>query len=209
MQSMITSAQTMIDALAGVAYATDSEGRIELIGRRGWSLFAADSGAPEVADRDLFIGRHLFDFVAGDDVRAAYARLFQRIRQGEPQIVVPCHCDGPAVVRDMRLSITPLRHGRALRGFLFQSLPVSERTRPPMPLYEFCHVGLPHPETAPLLGMCSLCERVCLADDGESWVEAEVYYAKGGTSHVRISHTVCPSCFRHWVEGWSSQPPAY
>lgn len=206
---MNLTAQTVMDSMAGVVYATDPAGTIISIGSRGWRLFAAESGAPDVAERDRFIGRNLFDIIAGDDVRAAYGRLLDRVRSGEPQITLPCRCDAPNITREMRMTITPLRRGRALHGFLFQSLSVAEHTRPPLNLFTF---ATDLPETTPLLGMCSLCERVCVevercSDLQAAWLEAECYYARGGSSHVRISHTVCPLCFRRWVEGWTGAPP--
>lgn len=197
-----------MDALGGVAYATDPDGYIASIGLRGWRLFAAECAVPEMAEREHFIGRNLFDFIAGKDVRAAYGRLLDRVRFGEPQITLLCRCDAPAICREMRMTITPLRRGRSFQGFLFQSLSLAEHPRPPMDLFTFANE---FPDTVPLLGMCSLCERVCVEIDRCSdphglWLEAEHYYARGGTSRVRISHTVCPGCFSRWVEGWTGEP---
>lgn len=207
---MTITVQTILDAMAGVAYAVEPDGRILAVGRRGWRLFALENGAVELAETESLIGRNLLDFLAGEGVRRAYARMLERIRQGEPQITFPCHCDSPGICRDMRMTITPLRRNRMLRGFLFQSITLAEHTRPPIRLYEFD--GDHSSEDAPLLGMCSLCERVCpgpedCSDVTAPWMEAESYYARGGSSHVRISHTVCPLCFRHWVQGWTGTPP--
>lgn len=204
---MTITSQAIIDALAGVAYLIDLHSHIVSIGRRGWRMFAAESGAPEVAEAANFLNRNLFDFVAGEDVRGAYCRLLERVRQGEPQVVLPCHCDGPAVTRAMRMTISPVRNGRTLKGYLFQSIALAEHARPPLDLYTFtAH----YPESVPLIGMCSLCERVCPPGSDEmsaAWMEAEGYYARGGSSRVRISHTVCPNCFGRWVQGWTGQPP--
>lgn len=202
--------QTILDALTGIAYVTDLEGRIICVGRRGWRLFAVDNGAVDLADADNFVGHNLFDFLAGEEVRTAYRRLLERLRLGEPQISLPCHCDAPGLVRDMRMTITALRQHRVLRGFLFQSITIAEHTRPPMRLFEFARPQ--NMESAPLIAMCSLCERVSppeadCGDHAAPWLEAEQYYARGGSSHVRISHTVCPSCFRQWVQGWTGTSP--
>lgn len=201
--------QNVMDAMAGVTYAVDPYGWITSIGNRGWRMFAVDNSAPEVAERERYVGRNLFEFVSGDDVRVAYERLLNRVRHGEPLITLPCHCDSPSVTREMRMTITPLRRGRVLHGFLFQSLSLAERMRPPLNLFTF---SSDYPETTPILGMCSLCERVCVevercSDLQAAWLEAESYYARGGSSQVRISHTVCPLCFRRWVEGWTGAPP--
>jgi hypothetical protein len=205
---MSVSVQSVMDALAGVAYAVDLDGRILSIGRRGWRLFAMENHAVELADPDKLIGRNLFDFILGEDVRAAYARMLERIRLGEPQITVPCRCDAPDITRDMHMTVTPLKRGRSIHAYLFQCISLSEHTRPPIALFEFARAR----EGAPLLSMCSMCERVCQAfEDGcadpAPWMEAERYYAHGGSSVVRISHTVCPQCFRHWVQGMTGRPP--
>lgn len=210
MHGMSITVQTVMDALAGVAYAVEPDGRILCVGRRGWRLFAVENQVVELAEADLFVGRNLFDCLAGEDVRHAYARMLERIRQGEPQITLPCRCDAPAITRDMRMTITPLKRNRSVRAFLFQSITLSERTRPPIRLYEFG--GDNYPDTVPLLGMCSLCERVCpgpsdCSDRTAPWMEAESYYAHGGSSRVRISHTVCPYCFGTWVQGWTGAAP--
>lgn len=207
---MTLTTQTLMDALAGVAYAIDQDGTITAVGRRGWRLFAVDSGAVDLADSQSVVGRNLFDFLTGEEVRTAYARILERLRKGEPQVTLPCRCDAPGIVREMRMTVTPLKRTRSLHGFLFQSIALAERTRPPIRLYEFAQQS--HPQTAPLLGMCSLCERVCppgadCSDPAAPWMEAESYYAGGGSSHVNISHTVCSGCFRQWVQGWTGRPP--
>lgn len=207
---MTVSAQSLLDAMAGVSYLIAPDGRILGIGHRGWRLFAVESGALDLAEPEPLIGRNLFDFIAGQEVHAAYGRMLERIRLGEPQVTLPCRCDAPGITRDMRMTITPLKRNRALLAFLFQSITLTERTRPPVRLYEFD--GRDYPDTVPLLGMCSLCERVCPGPEDCSqrtapWMEAESYYARGGSSQVRISHTVCPYCFGQWVQGWTGTPP--
>ncbi len=205
--AMKFAAQNILDALPGVAYVVDAGGIIAGVGRRGWRLFAAEAGALDLADPQSVVGSSLFDFMAGDDVRHAYERIFERLRRGEPHITMPCRCDSPGVVRDMRLSLTPIRHQRTVTAYLFQSITLSERTRPPISLFEFASHH--YPETVPMLAMCSMCERVNPepGDGEEGWMQAEHYYACGGTSQVRISHTICPACFRQWVQGWTGTPP--
>ena len=206
---MTITAQTVLDAMTGVAYAVEPDGAILAVGRRGWRLFAVENGALDLAESGAVVGRNLFEFLCGEEVKHAYGRMLERIRQGEPQLTFPCHCDSPSLSRQMRMTITPLRRNRSLRAVLFQSITMAERARPPIRLYEFA--GESYPESVPLLGMCSLCERVCPSPDcsevSAPWMEAERYYARGGSSQVRISHTVCPFCFRNWVQGWTGSPP--
>lgn len=213
---MTTAAQSVLDALEGVSYMVDADGVILSIGRPGWRAFALDNGAPALAEPAAVVGHDLFEFIAGAEVRGAYRTLLDRVRKGEPEVILPCHCDSPSLARDMRMTISPVRRGRGKApGFLFHSIPLAEFARPPIPLYDFR--GHPSDGGVPVIAMCSLCERICpiplgpnsLADEWQrQWVDAETYYARGGRSEVGISHTVCPDCFGAWVAPWSRSATA-
>lgn len=206
MQAMTSRHQQLLDALEGIAYTTDPQARLTAIGRRGWREFAADNGAPELADTAALIGRSLFDFIAGDPVRDAFRQVMERAAASGRQVLLPCRCDGPGIVRDTRLTVSALRRGRAFEGYLFHAIPLAEHARPPLALFDF---AARRPEDQPLLGMCSLCERVS-PGGGErpmDWLDAEAYYARGGTSWVRISHTICPDCFARWIADWTGKTP--
>jgi hypothetical protein len=51
--------------------------------------------------------------------------------------------------------------------------------------------------------MCSYCQRVAWppgrARRRREWIEAEEYYRRGGASEIRISHGICPPCYKDVV----------
>ena len=102
--------EEFLDAVDGIAYAVDAEHRIVAVGRRRWDRFAVENGVPELC-ADSVIGRDLFEFVSGPDVRLAYRQMADRvISTGEPA-VVNTRCDSPGVAPTLRLSISPLQLG--------------------------------------------------------------------------------------------------
>lgn len=197
--------QQLLDALDGIAYVTDGDTRLVAVGRRGWREFAEENGAPELADGNKLLGRSIFEFIAGDTVKDAFRHVLERAAATGREVLLPCRCDGPEIVRDMRLTISALRRSHGIDGFLFQSIQLTEHARPPLALYDFRAL---QGAQRPLLAMCSLCQRVWFdrGDGAPVWLDAETYYAHGGSSWVRISHTICPDCFSRWVAGWSGTP---
>src|SRR4051794_39586402 len=102
--------EELLDAVDGVAYVVDAEHRIVAVGRRRWERFAVENGAPELR-ADSVIGRSLFEFMNGTELRQAYRDLADRIAStGEPAVIA-ARCDSPGVTRELRLSIAPLRLG--------------------------------------------------------------------------------------------------
>ena len=61
-------AQALLDALDGIAYIVDEDGRIVAVGRNGWDDFARANGGEAIAGSSV-IGRSLFEFVAGPEVQ--------------------------------------------------------------------------------------------------------------------------------------------
>ena len=83
-------------------------------------------------------------------------------------------------------------------GFLFQSVELNSEQRPPIDLFKFQEIKVragQEPDL-PTIAMCSWCQKVRHEPTGGSrWLEAEDYYAAGGRSRVRISHSICDECF--------------
>lgn len=186
-----------LETLDGIAYMTRPDATICAIGSRRWDSFASANGAPELADRAV-IGRNLFEFVSGDDVRTSlrYA-LLQLSTRARPGWVMPFRCDTPDRQRNMRQSITPIFDGKACSGFLFQSIELRCEHRPTMALFDFKANGKRAAEdpALPLVVLCSWCQRVRYPPiTGTDWMEAEDYYSAGGRSKVRISHGICALC---------------
>ena len=97
----------------------------------------------------------------------------------------------------MRLSVTPIRRGNHCQNLLFQSIVLEEHQRPPIDLFDFKEIEKRHVQDLilPVITMCSYCQKIRRDEVGENnWIEADRYYALGGTSRVRISHGICSAC---------------
>lgn len=107
-------------------------------------------------------------------------------------------CDAPERRRLMRLSISPVTDAGKTVALLYHAILLSETARPAMGIFK---VSSP-PNDAPLLGVCSYCKDVRHPAGTKTgvWVSAERYYQLGGTDHVRLSHGVCPTCYKQIVE---------
>ena len=73
-----------------------------------WETFANENGAPGL-DATSFVGRLVWDFVAGAEVRLLYLATLQRIRDNDTPVIFPFRCDSPDRRRLMRLVISPIR----------------------------------------------------------------------------------------------------
>jgi hypothetical protein len=132
------------------------------------------------------LGRSLWDFVAGQDVKKLQRMLVRRVRDGVRDVQLPFRCDGPEVSREMDIRIAADRSGRAV---LFSVRLRSEEARDePQPLLD---PDSPHGDE--LLQMCAWCDRFKV---GEEWVEVEEaakrlkLFRRGELP--AIDHTICP-----------------
>lgn len=186
-----------LDQFDGICYAVDAGGTVRAIGPRNWHRFAAEAEA-DTLDPARVKDRPLLDFVTGETVRRQLSEVFESLSSGAAQDwIMPFRCDAPNCQRNMRLSIRAMRDDDTVAGFLFQSILLEETRRPPIDLFDFeavrRHVAADG--TLPLVTMCSYCQKVRDDDNTEGdWVEADAYYARGGTAQVQLSHGVCGDC---------------
>jgi hypothetical protein len=195
-------AQQVLDAINGPAYLVDDDARFLLVGQLHWSAQVADArGQPQPAS---LVGRCLFEFIRGDDVQQLYRRILTGLRADPGHAVELLYrCDSPGMMRAFRMTVTALAEA-GNRSFLFTSQIVRQAQRPPLPLFDYHGLGaLLGDPTAPVLAICSLCHRVKAkaGDDRkmENWAEPEQYYREGGSSHVSLSHGLCPSCYAQYM----------
>lgn len=195
--------KSLLDAMEGVTYLLDPEAVIVAVGERGWRSFAELNGAPDLAAAASVLGRSLLDLVQGQEVRQSYEGFLTALRRETCRsLSFEFSCDAPAMARRMRMSISVVAEGDRLVGFLFQSLLLEERSRPPVSLFdpEVITGMLASRKGWPILRLCSYCQRVKAESDTTEWIPAELYYQRGGTSQVRVSHGICPTCMREVVE---------
>ena len=69
-----------------------------------WSIFAEDNGAPELGDSGI-IGRDIWEFIVGEDIRDIYREMFRQVRNGTNEIMFPFRCDSPECIRHMELTM--------------------------------------------------------------------------------------------------------
>lgn len=165
-----------------LSYAIDDQDRLIRLDE-GFYRFAEENGWEEVGGS---LGRSIWDFVAGHDVRRLQRMLVRRVRDGVRDVELPFRCDGPDVSREMDIRIAAGRSGRVV---LFSARLRSERERDePQPLFD-----PDRPRGEELLPMCAWCDRFEI--DGE-WVEVEEAAKRlelfRRSELPAIDHTICP-----------------
>ena len=198
---MSVTQQSRLDAIEGVTMLLDHELRINQIGEPNWTRFRNDN--PPQDPRGLkrpaasVLGRPVTEFIAGDTVRATFADLFKSVLNGARSIVqLDFRCDAPALRRDMRMSVRPVKSDGQVRHLLYQSITLRAQQRPALPLFE---KPVADQDNDDILALCAICARVAWpigAPTGErEWIEPAEYYKRDGGDVALISHGFCEDCF--------------
>ncbi len=172
-------------AVESLSYAIDDQDRLVRVDD-GFYRFAAENGWDGAGDT---LGRSLWDFVAGNDVKKLQRLLLRRVREGVREIQLPFRCDGPEVTREMDVRIAADSTGRVV---LFSARLVNESEREePQPLFD---PGVPR-DDEDFLPMCAWCDRFLV--DGE-WVEVEEAARRlelfRRSRLPALDHGICPQC---------------
>lgn len=167
-----------------LSYAIDEQDRLVRVDE-GYYRFAEENGWVEARTS---LGRSLWDYVAGEDLRKVQRLLLRRVRDEVGSVELPFRCDGPEVRRKMDIRIAAGRGGRAV---LFSAqLRVEEEREEPMPLLDAAA-----PRGEELLAMCGWCDRFEV--EGE-WVEVEEAARRldlfDRPELPALSHGICPAC---------------
>src|SRR3954452_17840526 len=89
----------------------------------GYSRFAEENGWREAGTS---LGRSLWDYVAGHEMKKLQRLLVRRIRDEVGDVELPFRCDGPGVRREMNIRIVSRPGGRVV---LFSARLRSEEVR--------------------------------------------------------------------------------
>lgn len=167
-----------------LSYAIDDQDRLIRLDQ-GYYRFAEENGWDGAGDS---LGRSLWDFVGGDDVRRLQRLLLRRVRDEVRDVSLPFRCDGPGVRREMDIRIVADRAGRVV---LFSARLRDEQPRDPaQPLLDPLA-----PRGDDLLEMCSWCDRFEV--DGE-WLEVEEAAVRlelfRRSELPALSYVICPRC---------------
>ena len=155
-----------------------------------WLAFASENGAHELGP-DSVLGRPLWKFIAGSEVRHLYHAILNRLKVTAGTLNLPYRCDSPDCRRllNMQVFYIPAR-----QTYRFESRILSSERRKPISLLEpsQTHGG-------ELLNMCSWCKKIML--DSSNWVEPELAIQSlklfECSTLPYISHGVCPNCKEH------------
>jgi hypothetical protein len=168
-----------------LSYAIDDQDRLIRLDE-GYYRFAEENGWDGAG---ASLGRLLWDFVAGNDVRKLQRLLLRRVRDELRDVELPFRCDSPKLRREMDVQITADRSGRVV---LFVARLRSEEPRPePQPLFD---PSVPRDDDD-FLPMCAWCDRFLV--EGE-WVEVEEAAKRlelfRRSELPTLDHSVCPQC---------------
>jgi hypothetical protein len=166
-------------------YWLDGNDRLEAVSA-AWLEFARTNSAGHLT-RDAVIGRSLWDFLTGTEVRLLYQLLFRRVREDGISVVLPFRCDSPSVRRFMELGVRPGdQGGLELEGRLLRT-----EAREPARLLDPAEA-----RTDDFLTVCSWCKQVRLPS--EHWVEAEEAIVTldlfSAPQLPRLTHGICSAC---------------
>jgi hypothetical protein len=167
-----------------LSYAIDEHDHLVKVDE-GYYRFAEENGW---TDAGASLGRSLWDYVAGEDLKKVQRLLLRRIRDEVGDVELPFRCDGPDVRREMDIRIKAGAGGRAV---LFSAKLRSEEAREwSQPLLD--PESPRGPET---LAMCGWCDRFEV--EGE-WVEVEEAVRRlelfNRPELPSLSHGICPDC---------------
>lgn len=170
-----------------VRYAIDASDRIADVDD-AWIRFARDNGAPHLT-REAVVGREIWEFIAGEEVRSLYAILFQKVRSRDTAIILPFRCDSPAIRRHMRLVISP-RSAETIR------LEALLETIEPRPFVAVLNPDVPRSDRA--VEICAFCMRIHFSPRRWAEVEDVVVRMRLFTEPrpPALRQSVCPECRR-------------
>jgi hypothetical protein len=194
---MTTLRQAFLNALDGICYLADGDGRIIDVGQPAWRDSLRRYGVEDPGSAYV-VGQRLFDIIQGAEVQVAYQRIHQAVLNGaRSHVAFEMRCDGPDVRRLLRMSVSLLREPHGPAAVLYQSQLLSAVSRPWMSLFDPQRIVAEIRKNGglPIAKICSFCHRVAWpVQDASGWILAEDYYRLGGPPEMRTSHGVCPHC---------------
>lgn len=203
-----TSADKLLNALSGLVYITSRSGELLAFGRRNWDAFACENDGQDAVSNNL-LGRNLFDFIEGENVRAVYKSTHATlIEDDQARITFEYRCDAPDQERRMLMSISTVVCDDGEAAILYQSQVLDARTRVPLGVFSAENNKLPY-SIESRIAICSFCAKIAWPSEtwapSRDWISADNYYVRGGSSQVRLNHGICPECFDKSQNMWRQQ----
>lgn len=180
----------MSDGPVSCDYEIDHDNRLVAAGP-GWDDFAlANDGADVVFDR--VVGRDLFTFIVGHEVRYIYEQMLEGARTSGARYQFEFRCDGPSQRRRMSMTIRDGGQGHVL----FETRLLEVRPRPAISLLE-----RDAPRSPELVRVCAWCARVRA---GADWLDLDeaigVHDLFEQPQVPRMSHGICGDCHAKALE---------
>lgn len=168
-------------------YRLDAHDRIEWVSD-GWLAFALENGATDLTEERV-LGRPIWDFIADDELRAAYRRIFAKTRTTGRAWSGPFRCDSPTLRRFMQLEVAWERaQALHLSGILLHVEPCE-----PVRLLDAGALCSDARVT-----MCGICKNLLIEPAG--WIPLEegirLRSLANCSKRPRIRYEVCPDCRR-------------
>ncbi|MBI1910797.1 MAG: hypothetical protein HYS21_02230 [Deltaproteobacteria bacterium] len=166
-------------------YEIDAEDRLVRVNEH-WVQFAQENKAPYITNAYV-IGRPIWDFITGREIKHIFRILFEKIRTTGLGVELPFRCDSPECRRFMEMKITPLNGG----SLAFHTKIIKEEFRDPAPILDAMA-----DRSNEFVTMCSWCKRIILPENG--WAEVEEAVSRldlfGQIKLPQLTHGICPDC---------------
>jgi hypothetical protein len=170
-----------------IQYSIDSSDTIRFI-NEAWLQFACQNDGAHL-NRAYVIGKSLWDFIDGKDIRHLYSLILKKVRTTQQAKEFKFRCDSPACRRYFFLTVSPL-HGGEL---MFSTHLIREDPRNPVPILD--------PEVKrgeQFVKICSWCLKAGLPT--QEWVELDEAMTRldllGGGEVPQLTHGICSECQR-------------
>jgi hypothetical protein len=155
----------------------DGEYRVLWVGGE-WDEFALNGGASG-ALANAVLSTSVMSHIAGEETRAATARMIDTVLEHKRTLRVEYRCDSPSLARKFLMTIQPMKDGRAL---MVHDLKDAWHFSPPLNRW--------HYDLAALDAKCSFCGSVRL--DGDSgWTSCDDI---GDRHPTHVTYEICETC---------------
>jgi len=176
----------MLYLVAADGTIVSAEGQLSEEGAIPDPVFAPSFQCPEM------IGRNLFSFIAGREVRHFYALLHERVLRDACGIKFDYRCDSPEIRRDMNMSLTFDNNLVRYESIVLKESPMPES------------IPLPSPGAETLIPICSICKRYRYPANSADWKEVEMILKEPGIPQsFDFTHTFCTDCYERVMEEFS------
>ncbi len=162
-----------------------------------WIRFAIENDAPSLAT-DV-IGRSIWDYICGPEVRQIYASIFKRIRTEHCQVSFPFRCDSPSLYRAMRLTVSSMSKGQ------IEFCSVLETIRA-QPLALEILRGKSGSSSPCVVQMCTWCKAIAVGGEWKPIEQAlEELNLLTQETLPRIRHDLCDSCRTQYMQDYIAE----